>query len=73
VPEFLQNEATPEKIAGYLDRILKDKQATDAIKKEFISVGNTLGYPGASRRAASEIIDFLNKNQAYKIKRGVTA
>jgi lipid-A-disaccharide synthase len=73
VPEFLQNEAMPEKIAEYLDKILKDKQATDAIKKEFISVSNALGHPGASRRAASEIIDFLNKNQAYKIKRGVTA
>lgn len=60
VPEFLQYDATPDKIAGYIEKLLADEKLVNYLKQEFLELKNSLGDTGASKRAAKEIIDFLN-------------
>jgi lipid-A-disaccharide synthase len=59
VDEFLQYEARPEKIADYIERILYDENLAAEIKKDFLKIKDILGEPGASKRAAEEIIKFM--------------
>ena len=59
VPELIQEDATPQKIADALSRMLGDpvyyKEITDALA----SVRTELGASGASARAASVVMEFL--------------
>jgi lipid-A-disaccharide synthase len=57
--EFLQYNARPEKIAAYINRLLSDKGLTVYLKDEFNRIKSILGRPGASKRAAEEIISFI--------------
>lgn len=59
VPELIQFEATGKKIAETALRLLGDKNALEKIHAELYALKNTLGIPGASARAASEIAKFL--------------
>ncbi|NQT95692.1 MAG: lipid-A-disaccharide synthase [Candidatus Omnitrophica bacterium] len=59
VPEFLQYQARPDSIAEYIVSLLKDKNILSSIKEKFAKIKDSLGEPGASRRAASEIVKFL--------------
>ncbi len=59
-PEFLQYDAAPDKIAGYIKRLLTDSQLVHDLKQEFLELKNNLGRPGASKRAAQEVIGILN-------------
>ena len=64
VTEFLQYNAKPENIADYMEGLLTDKGLSDYLKDEFLKIKNALGQPGASKRAAEEIIDFI-KSKTY--------
>jgi lipid-A-disaccharide synthase len=59
VPELVQFDATPKKIASTVLSILGDKQKMEKIHAELYALKNTLGIPGACRRAAEEIAAFL--------------
>lgn len=59
VPELVQFDATPKKIAAAVLAILGDKQKMEKIHAELYALKNTLGIPGACRRAAEEISKFL--------------
>lgn len=59
VPELIQFEATPQNIAQKALELLDDKKALEKIHAELYALKNTLGIPGASRRAAEEIVRFL--------------
>ena len=59
VPEFLQYEARPLRIAEYMVRLLDDGALSRSMKERFIRIKNSLGEPGASKRAAGEVIKFL--------------
>ncbi|MEN8135325.1 MAG: lipid-A-disaccharide synthase [Thermodesulfobacteriota bacterium] len=52
VPELLQENALPGNISAELLRLLVDKEACALMKKELAEVVDSLGGPGASRRAA---------------------
>ncbi|MBI4432130.1 MAG: lipid-A-disaccharide synthase, partial [Candidatus Omnitrophica bacterium] len=56
MPEFLQYEAKPEKIAEEALLILKNPERKTDMKKALERVSEKLGPPGASRRAAEEIL-----------------
>ncbi|MFH1867589.1 MAG: lipid-A-disaccharide synthase [Candidatus Omnitrophota bacterium] len=58
--EFLQYEARPHRIAEYILRLISDKKMNSSMKEEFIKIKNSLGEPGAGKRAANEVITFLN-------------
>ncbi|QAT16377.1 lipid-A-disaccharide synthase [Candidatus Velamenicoccus archaeovorus] len=59
VPELVQFDATPRKIASTVLAILGDKQKMEKIHAELYALKNTLGIPGACQRAAEEIAEFL--------------
>lgn len=58
-PELLQYDATPEKIAKTAVHMLTDKTLRESLKKELEEVSRKLGEPGASRRAAHEVLRTL--------------
>ncbi len=60
VPEFLQYDATPEKIANNTLKILGDKNKLASMAEDLKAVKSSLGSPGASPRAARSILPFLN-------------
>ena len=62
VPECIQFEATPQKIAQEINLICTDERKMTEIKSELQKVKASLGNPGASRRAAEAVVKVLQKN-----------
>lgn len=60
VPERVQFDATPKKIAREVKSIYTDKKKIAEIKSELQKVKESLGAPGASRRAAEAVIKILS-------------
>lgn len=63
VPEFIQQDAHPETIAHEARVFLNSPELHKKMKEEFRQVREKLGERGASRRAAMEVIQFLNQKQ----------
>jgi lipid-A-disaccharide synthase len=59
VPELLQSEASPARMAEEAERLLSDAGARDAQLRALAEVRRTLGEPGAARRVAEEVAAFL--------------
>lgn len=59
IPELIQHDLTPENIAEHATRILKN---SDKIIKQLGNLRKQMGKPGASRRAAEKILDFVKNN-----------
>ncbi len=58
VPELLQNEATPARIARALKPMLADRKYRAAMREELRQVVAGLGEPGASGRAAAIALEL---------------
>ena len=56
VPELIQDEATTERLWQEARRLLSDRQGYNAMKHELRLVRDSLGEPGASRRAAEVML-----------------
>lgn len=64
IPELLQDEANPDRIASELQRLLHNQEARYQMLRGFDQVRVLLGQPGASQRAARlalSIIDTYEK------------
>jgi lipid-A-disaccharide synthase len=61
VPEFIQFNATPEKIAKETLSLLNNPSRLAQMKNDLALVKSSLGEKGASLRAARLIFDFLSK------------
>lgn len=59
VPELLQREASPERMAGEVERLLPDGPDRRAQLAGLAEVRASLGTPGAARRVAEEIVGVL--------------
>ena len=59
VPEFLQYDAKPERIAKFAYEVLRDRQKSAEIKARFSKVKEKLGSPGASQRCAEIILRYI--------------
>ncbi len=59
VPELLQDEASAENLARVADRILGDREAIDRIRSGLAGLRARLGRPGASQRAAAEVLAVI--------------
>jgi lipid-A-disaccharide synthase len=59
VPELLQQEATPERMAAEIEILLSDPVARQAQLDGLLEVRRSLGEPGAARRVAEEIVGAL--------------
>jgi lipid-A-disaccharide synthase len=60
-PEFIQNAATPENIAGAALALLEDKKRLAEVRSRLAGIVESLGAPGASRRAARVILNTLTR------------
>ncbi len=58
-PELLQYDATPEKIAEEATRIISEPAVRESMKRDLKEVSGRIGEPGATRRAALEILQIL--------------
>lgn len=58
VPELLQKEATPQKLADAVSLLLVDKLRTQEIKDEFTAIHQTLKQ-GSAKKAAAVILSYL--------------
>jgi lipid-A-disaccharide synthase len=61
VPELLQGEATGEKMAAALERVLVEGPARQAQLDGLLEVRATLGEPGAPERVAHEVVEVLSR------------
>jgi lipid-A-disaccharide synthase len=59
VPELIQNEVTPQRIAQEAEKILQDSATREAIKAEFKLVKEKLGERGASQRLARIALQMM--------------
>jgi len=56
VPELVQSSATADRLCEEAVRILEDRAAYDAMKRDLATVRAALGEPGASLRAADVVL-----------------
>ncbi|MBN1620710.1 lipid-A-disaccharide synthase [candidate division WOR-3 bacterium] len=61
LPEFIQKNAIPEKIAECSEKLLFDEEARRDMVEKLQKVKKKLGAPGASKRAAGCFIRFLDE------------
>ena len=58
-PEFIQGDATPQKLTKALLEIMMDETRMKTIKKDLSDIKNKLGQPGASQRTADLALEML--------------
>lgn len=58
VPELLQNNATPEKLAETLLSIVYDKSKTDVLKQEYLNI-HTLLRQNTEEKAADAVLEYI--------------
>ena len=58
-PEFIQNEATPENLAGATVELLQDEARQAQIKAQLAKIIASLGEPGATGRAAAAVLSLF--------------
>jgi len=59
IPEFIQFNATPKKIAQKALEILNNRVELERMRSNLAIIKSSLGQPGAAHRAARIIVDFL--------------
>jgi lipid-A-disaccharide synthase len=60
VPELMQGEASPERMASEIERLLSDRTARERQLAALREVRASLGEPGAPRRVAEEIAEVMS-------------
>jgi lipid-A-disaccharide synthase len=63
VPELLQAEAQPERIAAEAIALLTDDQRQSQLQRDYVQLRLTLGQSGVLERAAAEILRLLDERQ----------
>ena len=59
VPELIQNDFTPDRVAAETVRLLNDQAARETLRRDLAEVRTRLGPPGAVERAAEAILKLL--------------
>ena len=58
VPEYIQHEATPDRLASAVARMLDDEAYAAGMRAQLSVIRRNLGGPGASRRVAEAVLDL---------------
>ncbi|MFO8084706.1 MAG: lipid-A-disaccharide synthase [Desulfobacterales bacterium] len=61
LPELIQQEASPGKIAANVEKMLKDSKQLIRIHQQLFRIRNAFGQPGASGRVADIALDMIKK------------
>ena len=61
VPELIQREASPERIAEEALSILTEQKRFSTMKSALVAVKERLGTPGASDRAARLVVEMMSR------------
>lgn len=61
VPELLQRDLTPERVAFEIRRYLTDDAARAEVVQGLSAIRATLGAPGAAARAAEAVVDLVRR------------
>ena len=61
VPELIQDELDPDKLAGEALKILEDRQSREDMIRDLKAVKNRLGEGGASERTARMAIEMMRR------------
>jgi lipid-A-disaccharide synthase len=61
VPELIQDNFTPDRVAQEVEHLLNSSEARDEMRQQLAQVRERLGPPGAIDRAADIIIKMLNR------------
>jgi lipid-A-disaccharide synthase len=64
VPELIQGDANPERIAAEAERLLTDAGERGRMRAALAEVRGRLGQGGASRRAAGEVAELMAETEA---------
>ena len=59
VPELIQGDVTAENVAGCALEILESKELIKKMREDLLEVRGKIGNPGASKRVAERIMQFL--------------
>ena len=59
VPELIQYQVNPRRVAREVYRLLKDKKGRDRMAGRLLSIRKKLGHEGASRRTAELALDLI--------------
>jgi lipid-A-disaccharide synthase len=59
VPELIQSDATPARIADESERLLRDAERREAMRRDLAELRDLLGAGGASERAAAAVLDVM--------------
>ena len=63
VPELIQGDCTPERVAGEALALLNDRARSDQMRADLREVRAKLGAPGASARAAAAVLKVATEAQ----------
>jgi lipid-A-disaccharide synthase len=63
VPELIQSDFTPDKVAGETIRLLRDANARRAMRAGLAEVRERLGPPGAADRAADALLELVKRTR----------
>jgi lipid-A-disaccharide synthase len=64
VPELIQDDFTPERVAAEAHSLLTDRERAEAMRADLREVRSKLGEPGASRRAAAAVLAVAGAGRA---------
>ena len=64
VPELIQSDFTPDRVAAEILRLLNDQSARETLRRDLAEVRRRLGPPGAVERAADAILQLIAEAQA---------
>jgi lipid-A-disaccharide synthase len=67
VPELIQDDFTPDAVAGHALRLLDDPGAGTAMRRDLADVRRKLGEPGASRRAAAAVLQVASRGAPNRL------
>ncbi|MDZ7292510.1 MAG: lipid-A-disaccharide synthase [candidate division KSB1 bacterium] len=69
VPEFVQNDFVPERVAPVLANFIKEGKPRAEVQRALAEVRTKLGTPGASRRTAELVLQIQTVSEAQQMQR----